>query len=84
MVSHRPAKFVVHRQCGSGDMFLVVEEQNSLCACLNPPLLFITVESTRLQSKRHIMLTRPILAMCALYRNGKKYTNKFCQSIQTH
>ena len=30
MVSHLPPKFGSHRQCGSGDMFLVIEEQDSL------------------------------------------------------
>ena len=42
MVSHHPAKFGDHRHCGSGDMFLVAEEENSRCSCFNPPLLFIS------------------------------------------
>ena len=29
MVSHHPAKFVIHRHCGGGDMFLVVEKEDS-------------------------------------------------------
>ena len=38
-----PATFGVHRHCGSGDMMLsVVEGKNSLCSCLNSPLLFIS------------------------------------------
>ena len=27
MVTHHPAKFGVHRQCGSGDMLILVKEQ---------------------------------------------------------
>ena len=45
MVSHHPAKFGGHRHCGSEDIFLVIEGQDSRRSCLNPPLLFI--------SKRH-------------------------------
>ena len=40
MVSHHPSKFGDHRHCGSGDMFLVAEEENSRYSCFNPPLLF--------------------------------------------
>ena len=40
MVSHHPAKFGDHRHCGSGDMFLVAEEENSRCSRFNLPLLF--------------------------------------------
>ena len=40
MVSHHPAKFGDRRHCGSGDMFLVAEEENSRCFRFNPPLLF--------------------------------------------
>ena len=29
MVSHNPTKFGDHRQCGNGDMFLVVKGQDS-------------------------------------------------------
>ena len=43
MVSHHTAKFGGHRHCGSGDMmFVVVEEQDSTCPRLDPPLLFIS------------------------------------------
>ena len=43
MVSHHPNKFGGHRQCGSGVlMFLVDEEQDSTCSRLNPSLLFIS------------------------------------------
>ena len=41
MVRHHPAKFGGHRHCGSGDiMLLVAEEENSRCSRFNPPLLF--------------------------------------------
>ena len=45
MVSQHLAKFVGHRQCGKGDMFLVVEDdfKDSPCSRLNPSLLFISV-----------------------------------------
>ena len=42
MVIHHPAKFDDYRHCGSGDMFLVAEEENSKCSCFNSPLLFIS------------------------------------------
>ena len=42
MINHHSAKFGLHRHCGSGDMvFVVAEGQDSTCACLDPPLLFI-------------------------------------------
>ena len=45
MISHYSPKFGGHRDCGSGDIrFLVAEEENSLCSCFNPPLLFIFKE----------------------------------------
>ena len=31
MVNHHSGKFGSHRQCGSGDTFLVVKEQYSIC-----------------------------------------------------
>ena len=40
MVSHHRAKFGDNRHCGSRDMFLVAEEENSRCSRFNPPLLF--------------------------------------------
>ena len=41
MVSHHLAKFGEHRHCGSGDiMLLVAEEENSRCSRFYPPLLF--------------------------------------------
>ena len=43
MVSHHPAKFGGHRDCGSGDMmFLVLERKHSACPHFNLPLLFIS------------------------------------------
>ena len=42
MISQNLAKFDGHRQCGSGNLFLVVEQHDSLCSGLNPPLLFIS------------------------------------------
>ena len=41
MVSHHPAKSGGHRHCGSADMFLLFEEQDSTCL-LKPPSLFIS------------------------------------------
>ena len=39
MVSEHPVKFDGYRYFGSGDtMFLVVEELDPTCSCLNPPL----------------------------------------------
>ena len=42
MVSHHPSKFRGHRHCGSGDMLLVAEEENSRCSRFNSPLLLIS------------------------------------------
>ena len=36
MVSHNPAKFGGHSDCGSRDKFKVVEDEDSICPCLNP------------------------------------------------
>ena len=41
MKSHHLARFDCHRLCGSGDMFLVVEDKDSTCVFGNPALLFI-------------------------------------------
>ena len=43
MASHHPTKFGGLRQCRSGDMFFVVEEQDSTCSRLNQLLLFFFV-----------------------------------------
>ena len=42
MVSHHPARLSVHKQCGSGNMFSVAEEEDSRCSRFNLPLLFIS------------------------------------------
>ena len=43
MISYHHAKFGDHRQCGSGDiMLLVAEEENCRCSRFNLPLLFIS------------------------------------------
>ena len=39
MISHHTVNFGGHSHCGSGDMFLVAEEEDSRCSCFNPPLL---------------------------------------------
>ena len=55
MVNHHPAKFGGHRQCGSGDIILlVVEEHVSTCFCLNPLLWFICLKEC-LESTKHIL-----------------------------
>ena len=41
IVSHSPAKFGGHGHCGSGDLFLVVEEEDSRCSGFNSPLLSV-------------------------------------------
>ena len=46
MVSNHPAKFGAHMYCDSGDMFLVVDGQDSTCRRLGPPLLFISIKHT--------------------------------------
>ena len=42
MLSPYPATFGDHRDCSGGDIFLLVEGQDSTCFRLNPPLLFIS------------------------------------------
>ena len=42
MESDHTAKFGGHRHSNSGDMFLVVEEEDSRLSRFNPPLLFIS------------------------------------------
>lgn len=39
MLIHNPTNFGDYRNCGSGDMFSMVEEQNFTCFHLNPSLL---------------------------------------------
>ena len=41
MLSQHPVKFGGNRNCGSGDIVLLVaKEENSRCSHFNPPLLF--------------------------------------------
>ena len=42
VVSYHPVNFGGNKQCASGDMFLVVEEEDSTCPRLNLSLLFIS------------------------------------------
>ena len=42
MVSYHPTKFSNYRHCGSGDVFLVVEEEDPTWSRLKPTLLFIS------------------------------------------
>ena len=42
MVSHHPVKCCGHGHCVSGDMFLVVEGQDSTCPRFNLLILFIS------------------------------------------
>ena len=49
MVNHHPSKFG-HGHCGNGDIFSVVEEQDSTCSRLNRPLLFLSKELSRFES----------------------------------
>ena len=81
MVSHHSAKFGDHRHCGSGDMFLVAEEENSRCSHFNLPLLFISkghglkaysISYYSLQSWSHTI-------KAAIEQN---FENNFCQSLQ--
>ena len=44
MKSHHPTILGGRRHCGSGDMFLLVEGQDSAYPCFNPILLFISKE----------------------------------------
>ena len=64
MVSYHPAKFDGHRHWVSGDMFLVVEEQDSSGSHLNLPLLFITKAHGMLCSHtRNFIITRTLVKM---------------------
>ena len=64
MASHYPANFDDYRYCSSGDTYLVVEEQDSTCSCLNLTVL-LPLETWR-ESKWHVILANPILVT----RNG--------------
>ena len=64
MVSHHPAKFGGHRHCGNGDMFVVVEGQNSTCPRLDPPLLFISIAHGMLCSLTKFQDVDTIIYQC--------------------
>ena len=80
MVCQKPAKFGGHRHCGSGDMFLVAEEEDSRCSRFNSPLLFI--------SKRHgfksldISLITPIKSHVLNAAIKQKFENSFCNNFR--
>ena len=54
MVSHHPSKFGGHRYCGIGDMFLLVEKQDSTSSWLNPPLKHMACNHTKYFAKSDI------------------------------
>ena len=60
MVSRHPANFGAHRHCGSGNvMVLVSEEENSRCSRFNPSLLFISKGHGLFHSAYHIINSDP-------------------------
>ena len=77
MVNHHPATFGGHRHCGSGDiMLLVAEEENSRCSCFNPPLLFISKgHGLKAHGISYILVTRAPSGIV------EKFENNFCQSV---
>ena len=82
MVSHHSTKFGDHRCCGSGDIFLVVEEKDSRSFRFNLPLLFITKGHGL---TLHIILITPILVTRthALGAIEEKYENNFALMSKT-
>ena len=83
MVNHHHAKFGDHIHCGSEDMFLVSEEENSRCSRFNQPLVFISkghglkvhgISYCYLQSWSHALKASI----------GQNFENNFCQSVQKH
>ena len=76
MISHHPAKVGGHRHCGSGDMFLADEEENSRYSRFSPRLLFI--------SKGHELKAHGIYHFRswsqALIAAIEQFENNFCQS----
>ena len=80
LVSYGPARFGGHRHCGSGDMFLVAEEETLGCSCFNPPLLF-NFSRTWVESAPHIILLTPILvtrSQSSKWTNTGKYLLPVC------
>ena len=83
VVSHHHAKFGGYRSCGSGDMLLVVEENDSRWSHFNTSLLSISKRhELKVESIRHIILVTPIPLHALKAAIGAKYENDFCQSIQ--
>ena len=95
MVSHGPGKFGDYMHCGSRDMFLVAEEENSRCSCFNlsllfnPPLLFnlpllfiSNGHGLKAQSISYYQLQSWSHTLKAAI--GKNFENNFCQSVQKH
>ena len=94
IVCPHPAKYGWLRHCGSGDlMFLVLEERNSTCSRLNPPLLFICYSMLRSHTwnftiKRTLKKNWPVWPMKKADTGhtlaGEWWKNKknFCLSVQ--
>ena len=77
IVCPHPAKYGWLRHCGSGDlMFLVLEERNSTCSRLNPPLLFICYSMLRSHTCQCGQWKRPIL-VTRLLANDEKTKKTF-------
>ena len=81
LVSYGPARFGGHRHCGSGDIFLVAEEETLGCSCFNPPLLF-NFSRTWVESAPHIILLTPILVTRSHTLSEQILENIFYQSVQ--
>ena len=65
----QPDKSGGHRYCSNEDMFLLVEEQDSTCSCLNSPLLFHSKAHGTLRSHiqnftRKKTLTKSVVIVC--------------------
>ena len=70
MVSHPTMFGGHHRHCSNGDMFSVVDEQDSTSSLKSISLLFI------FESTEYVMLISATIE--------EKHTNNFCQSVQKH
>ena len=84
MVSHHPAKFGGHRHCGSGDiMLLVAEEENSKCSRFNPPYCLFVKDMGWKHSEisyYHFLSWSHTLKAAI----GQNFEDIFCQTIQKH
>ena len=79
MVSHHPGKFGGHGHCGSGDMFLVNEQEDSRCSRFSSPLLFISIGHGL---KAHIIMTMtPILVTRAYAAITETFENNLFHSV---